>query len=315
MNSTRGGTRWGALVTVAAMTIAACSGGGGDTSPSTTVEGASNTPVTVPASGGGNTGGGTGAVEGAALSGSQLGFRLSEGTPVSETLESLAVAEGSPLTEQEVAEVLDRLPEWTVPGSDVVDFNRPVESLRPPLVGDTLEAPFPPAPDAPSVPDVVASGPLEVLRFQPDGDVDLAPFIALTFNEPMIELATLEQLDLADVPVEVTPDIAATAGIDGRWRWIGTRTLRFEVTPSGDAADGNDGLDRLPAATEYTVTVPAGTASVNGAELPDEVSFTFATPAVTVIDVFGLGDSTRLDPVFVATFDQRVDADAIVELI
>ena len=43
-------------------------------------------------------------------------------------------------------------------------------------------------------------------------------------------------------------------------------------------ADGNDGLDRLPAATEYTVTGPAGTESVNGAELVDEVSFSFTTP-------------------------------------
>ena len=292
MNPTRRGTRWGALLAITAMTIAACSGGGGDTSPSTTVEGALNTPATVPASGDGSTGGGDGAAGAESGSGSELGLRLSEGTPVSETAEPLATAEGTPLTEEEVAAVIGRLPEWTVPGSDVVDFNRPVESLRPPLVGDTLESPFPPAPDAPSVPDVVASGPLEVLRFQPDGDVDVAPFIALTFNEPMIELATLEQLDLADVPVEVTPDIAATAGIDGRWRWIGTRTLRFEVTPSGDTADGNGGLDRLPAATEYTVTVPKGTESVNGAELPDEVSFTFTTPAVMVTELSGLSDST-----------------------
>jgi hypothetical protein len=315
MSSRRRGTRLGALVAVAAMTIVACSGGGGETSPTTTVEGASNTPATVPASGGGGTGGGVGTAGGDSASVSQLGLRLSEGTPVSATAESPVLAEGASLTDAEVAAVIDRLPQWTVPGSDVVDFNRPVESLQPPRVGDTLEAPFPPTPDAPSVPDAVASGPLQVLRFQPEGDVDIAPFIALTFNEPMVELATLEQLDLANVPVEVTPDIAETAGIDGRWRWIGTRTLRYEVTPSGDTADGNDGLDRLPAATEYTVTVPAGTESANGALLVDEVSFAFSTPAVDVIDLVGISDSTRLDPVFVATFDQRVDADAIVELI
>jgi len=310
MNSTRRCSGWGALVTVAAMTVVACSGGG-DTSPTTTVEGATNTPATVPTSGGN----GSGAVVSESASGSQLGLRLSEGTPVAETGESLAVAAGTPLGDEEVVAILDRLPDWSVPDSDVVDFNRPVESLQPPVVGDTIDAPFPPAPDPPSVPDVVASGPLDVLRFQPEGAVDIAPFIALTFNEPMVELATLEQLDAADVPVEVTPDISETAGIDGRWRWIGTRTLRFEVTPSGDDEDGNDGLDRLPAATEYTVTVPAGTESVNGAELADDVMFTFTTPAVAVTDMLGLSDSTRLDPVFVATFDQRVDADAIVELI
>ncbi len=299
---------------VTAMAVAACSGGGDDTSPTTTVEGASNTPATVPRSTGGGTSGSDTAGAGSA-SGSQLGLRLSEGTPAVDTTDQLAVVEGTPLTDLEVAAVLDRLPEWTIPDDDVVDFNRPVESLQPPVVGDTLDAPFPPTPDAPTVPDAVADGPLEVLRFQPEGDVDLAPFIALTFNEPMIELATLEQLDVADVPVEVTPDISDTAGIDGRWRWIGTRTLRFEVTPTGDDADGNDGLDRLPAATEYTVTVPAGTDSANGAVLADEFSFTFTTPAVTVVDLLGVGDSTRLDPVFVATFDQRVDADDIVELI
>ena len=38
--------------------------------------------------------------------------------------------------------------------------------------------------------------------------------------------------DEADVPVEVSP------AVDGRWRWIGTRTLRFEVVPGE--------IDRLP---------------------------------------------------------------------
>ena len=307
MNLTRRLTRWSALLAVTAMAVA-CRGGG-DSSPTTTSAGATNTPVTVPASGGG-----TGAV-GPSAAGSQLGLRLSEGMPAVRSDESPIVAAGTPLSDADVAAIIDRLPEWTVPGTDVVDFNRPVDSLRPPLVGDTLATPFPPAPEAPSVPDEVASGPLEVLRFQPAGAVDVAPFIALTFNEPMVELATLEQLDAADVPVVVAPDISETAGIDGRWRWIGTRTLRFEVTPSGDPEDGNDGLDRLPAATDYTVTVPAGTESANGAVLGADVTFTFTTPAVTVADVFGLSDSTRLDPVLVATFDQRVDPDAIVELI
>ena len=313
MNSIRRSFRWGAVLTVTAFTAVACSGGG-DSSPTTTVEGATNTPATVPAStgAGSSAGGSPGA---GSTDGAQLGLRLSEGSRSVVESETLQVVDGTPLGDADVSAVLGRLPEWQVPDTDVVDFNRPVESLRPPVVGDTLDAPFPPAPDAPSVPDAVASGPLEVVRYQPEGDVDLAPFIAVTFNEPMVELATLDQLDQLDVPIEVTPDIADTAGIDGRWRWIGTRTLRFEVTPSGDEADGNDGLDRLPAATEYTVTVPSGTESVNGAELADEFSFDFSTPAVTVTGLSGLDDSTRLDPVFVATFDQRVDPASIVELI
>ena len=46
-----------------------------------------------------------------------------------------------------------------------------------------------------------------MVRFQPEGEVDVAPFLAVTFNEPMVPLATLDQLDEVDVPVELTPAI------------------------------------------------------------------------------------------------------------
>ena len=41
--------------------------------------------------------------------------------------------------------------------------------------------------DAPPV-DAPPSGPLEVVRFQPEGEVDVAPFLAVTFSEPMVAL-------------------------------------------------------------------------------------------------------------------------------
>ncbi len=308
--------RWMAMFAAAAMTVTACSGGGGEqtdgTGPTTTGPGgATNTPVVDPPSGGSSGGGSTG-VSGASTSASQLGLILSEGQKIDTVVQQINVAEGTQLSDAEVAAVLDRLPEWSVPDTDVVDFNRPVDSLTPPVVGDTLTAPFPPSLDAPTVPDAQAEGPLEVLRFQPDGDVDIAPFIAITFNEPMVELATLDQLDAIDVPVEVTPDIGAANGIEGRWRWIGTRTLRFEVIPT-DQEQG--GLDRLPASTDYTVTVPAETESVNGAVLDDAFSFTFSTPPATVTRLDGLAESMGLDPVFVAFFDQRVDPAAVLDVI
>ncbi|MGA9277126.1 alpha-2-macroglobulin family protein [Ilumatobacter sp.] len=319
-------TRWVALLAAAAVTVAACSGGD-DTAPTTTAEGATNTPSdsnSNSSAGSDQPGSGVGPVGAAAattISEASLGLRLSEGTAVAGASDAVAVVDGIPLTDDEVAAVLDRLPEWGVPANDVVEFNRPAESLQPPVVGDTVDGPFPADPETPDAPDVAdtpTDGDLEVLRFQPEGDVDVAPFIAITFDEPMIEVATLDQLETVDVPVTITPDIADTAGIDGRWRWIGTRTLRFEVTPNSDTSDtaiGNDGLDRLPASTDYTVTVPAGTESANGAVLADDVTFEFSTPAVTVTDLSGLGESTRLDPVFVATFDQRVDAESVVDLI
>lgn len=302
--------RWTALAVAAAMLAGACSGGGSDdepAGPSTTgADGATNTPVADPGSGSGSGSGSTSPGSGTASSSSDApsvaGFRLSEGSPVEATsADPVTLAEGTALTPEQVRAVLDRLPAWDVPTDDELDFNVPTESLGPPLVSDTIDTAFPPAPDAPSAPDAVADGPLEVLRFQPEGEVDVAPFLSLTFNEPMVPLATLDQLDALDVPVTMTPEV------DGRWRWIGTRTLRFEVVP-----DEETGIDRLPAATDFTVTVPAGTTSANGAELADEFSYSFATPPPDVTGFSGFSESMVLDPVFVVTFDQRVDPEAIL---
>ena len=281
-----------------AMLATACFGGGSDDSgPTTTVPaGASNTPIV-------NT---AGASTGVVDASGRLGIRLSEGTASAPAVSSLSLVEGTPLTDAEIDAILARLPEWDVPPTDVQTFNRPPDSLKPPLAGETIGAPFPPAPTPPSTPDATADGPLEVLRYQPEGAVDVAPFLAVTFNEPMVPLATLEQLDSADVPVTLTPSLA-DLGVDGRWRWIGTRTLRFEVLPGV--------IDRLPAATDYTVEIPAGTASANGAVLDQPFTWRFSTPPPTVTSLSGFSDSMGLDPVFVVSFDQRVDPAAAIEAI
>jgi alpha-2-macroglobulin len=289
------------------MVVAACSGGGSDESAPTTTGpgGATNTPVVDTPVGDPNVNGGTTQPTG------QLGLRLSEGQPAAAPGDPIDVVDGTPLSAAEIAAVLDRLPDWVVPPTDIAEFNRPVATLQPPVIGSTVGAPFPPAPTAPTPPDATADGPLEVVRFQPEGDVDVAPFLSITFNEPMVALATLDQLEALDVPVTIEPDIAATAGVEGRWRWIGTKTLRFEAVPGSSEGE----LDRLPASTEYTVTVPAGTPSANGAELAADVSFTFATPPATVTSLTGLSESMDLNPVFVAVFDQRVNPEAILDVI
>lgn len=299
-------TRAAALLVAGALAVIACSGGGDDgadgpestdpSSPSTTgAGGATNTPVTDSGSDAETTG-----VALASTAG-PVGFSLSEGSAAAVTAEPVTIAAGTQLTVDEAIALLDRLPAWDVPDDDELDFNVPPQTLGPPLVSETVEAPFPPPVDPPTVPDAVAEGPLEVLRFQPEGEVDVAPFLSLTFNEPMVPLATLDQLDEAEVPVVVEP------AVDGRWRWIGTRTLRFEVLP-----DAETSIDRLPAATEYTVTVPAGTESANGAVLAEDLSYSFSTPPPEVTDIIGIGDSMPLDPVLVVLFDQRVDAEAIL---
>ncbi len=253
--------------------------GPGDDDPIVTVEGAGVT---------------------AASTAAPLGLRLSEGAPTAAAADPPDVVVGDPISPEDVDAIFARLPDWAVPPGDRETFNRPVDSLAPPLVGDTIETAFPPPADG-GDPDTPPTGPLEVLRFQPEGPVDVAPFLSVTFDQPMVPLATLEQLDAADVPVEVTP------ALEGRWRWIGTRTLRFELV-RGE-------IDRLPAATQYRVVVPAGTRSATGGELADDVSWTFSTPAPTVTSFWPQHDSLPLDPVFVAVFDQRVDPDAVLETI
>jgi hypothetical protein len=243
---------------------------------------------------------GTGEILALGPPGEPVSVRLSAGTAQAGTdPDPIQVVEGTPLDDDTVAAIFDRLPEWLRPDEDRLDFNRPAETLKPPLVGDTIEVPFPAGTDDPVPP--VPGGPLEVLRFQPEGPVDVAPFISITFNQPMVPLATLEQLDALEVPVIVTPEMP------GRWQWIGTRTLRFEHQP--------DLFDRLPMATEYRVEIPAGTTSQTGGALSTAVSWTFNTPPVQVQSFEPGGDSLPLEPIFLVVADQRIDPAAVLETI
>ena len=96
----------------------------------------------------------------------------------------------------------------------------------------------------------VEAGPLQVLRYSPEGEIPIAPFVNVTFNQPMVPLATLDDLSDKDVPVIVEP------ALPGTWRWLGTKTLNFQYE--------SDLIDRMPMATAYQVTIPAGTSSVTG---------------------------------------------------
>ena len=161
---------------------------------------------------------------------------LSEGSGSgSQSLPVVSRVDGDPLDDEEVSSLIDRLPPWDEGDSGRVAFNRPVETRPPPRTGDTIDRPFPAGPDIEA--PVVDSGPLEVLRVQPVGEVGIAPFVSITFNQPMVPLATIDQLEEIDIPVEMSPSLP------GRWQWIGTRTLRFEHDP--------EILDRLPMATTY----------------------------------------------------------------
>jgi uncharacterized protein YfaS (alpha-2-macroglobulin family) len=224
-----------------------------------------------------------------------FGLHLSEGTagtPAGAT----PVATGDPLPPARIADVLARLPEWLRGSATQEAFNWPTATTPPPRAGITVDGVFPPEQTLP--PDVVPTGPLHVLRYQPDGDVAIAPYMSITFDQPMVPVGPVGQVNSLDVPVTISP---ATTG---RWQWIGTRTLRFDAT--------SDLVDHLPMATDYTVTVPKGTTSATGGALADDVTFTFSTPPVTVESFSPQGDSLALDQLFVVTFDQRIDPAAVL---
>ena len=227
-------------------------------------------------------------------------FRLSEGQAQPQPVEPLPVATGEPLTDEEVQRILNRLSDVDSESGDQVDFNLPPDPVPPPRTGEIISESFPPPPEVP-VPALVETGPLEVLRYAPEGEIPIAPFINVTFNQPMVPLATVEDLAHEEVPVLVEPDLPGT------WRWVGTQVLTFNYD--------SDLIDRLPMATEYRVTIPAGTQSVTGGKLSETIEFTFSTPPVQVVNTHPSGDAQPLEPVFFVAFDQRIDPQAVMETI
>lgn len=187
-------------------------------------------------------------------------------------------------------------------GQDDADLSRWVKKgPRPPdRVEERVELPFPPpararpAP-APSRPDAI---PLRVVRHQPDGVEQEAHAISVTFNQPMVAVTSLDQVE-SRVPLRIQPPVPGT------FRWLGGRTVSFE--PKG----------RIPFATAFTVTVPAGTRAASGQELEEEFRFTFATPRPRVLQ-FSPSDRQRevgFDPVLVLTFNQAVETRKVARFV
>ncbi|MEW6400523.1 MAG: Ig-like domain-containing protein [Chloroflexota bacterium] len=229
----------------------------------------------------------------------QLDVHLSEGQAGPPAVEELPRVTGEPLTTEEIELVLSRLPALTLDSIQQVEFNRPAESLPPPRTGETVTETFPPL-ETEATPGQVDAGPLQVLRYSPQGDVPLAPFISVTFNQPMVAVGTLADLAAADVPVQVEPSMPGT------WRWLGTRTLTFK--------HDSELIDRLPMATEYRLTVPAGTLSASGEALAEAVTWTFTTPPPTLLTYYPHTTPQPLEPIFFIGFDQRIDPEAVLEM-
>ena len=232
-----------------------------------------------------------------------LQYRLSEGSEQPAPVGVLPPAPSRPLPAADTQKLLGRLPALEGQAGDVMELNLPTDTLPAPRPGTTIKETFPPPPAPTGAPEVTA-GPLEVLRYGPEGDVAVAPNLSITFNQPMVALTGLSDLARGDVPVRLSPQP------EGQWRWVGTKTLLFEPAAKTGFAAG-----RFPAATQYTVEIPAGTTSATGGKLDQEVTFTFTTPAPAIERSFPNSGPTRRDTPLFISFNQRIDPVAVLKTI
>jgi uncharacterized protein YfaS (alpha-2-macroglobulin family) len=230
----------------------------------------------------------------------RLSIQLSEGQAQPQAVEPLPLATGQPLTQEDLARLLERLPLLTPEPQDMSEVNLAPGPIPPPRPGQTIQEPFPP-PAQQAQPGAVESGPLQVLRYAPEGEIPIAPFINITFNQPMVALDTLGDLAIEQVPVRLEPSLPGT------WRWLGTRTLNFQYD--------SDLIDRLPKATLYHVTIPSGTTSATGGVLAESVEWSFSTPPPQATFTYPADEPQPLDPLFFIAFDQRINPAAVLETI
>jgi len=230
-----------------------------------------------------------------------LQITLSEGSEQPAAPDRPDLVATTPLAGGEVDALLSRIDDLAVTAGDQSDFRLPEEVLPPPRPGVTITSTFPPPTTTTAGPDAVTAGPLAVLRFAPEGEIPIAPFLSVTFNQPMVPLTTLDELSAADVPVQITP------ALTGTWKWIGTKTLTFEYK--------SDEIDRFPKATEYLVEIPAGTTSATGGVLAEGVTWRFRTPAPRLQYTSPSSSPQPLDPLIFISFDQRVDPAAVLKTI
>lgn len=223
-----------------------------------------------------------------------LKFSLSEGSEVSGSTQERPPAETSPLDESSTSRILSRLPELKTESSDKQDFAKRIGSLPAPKTGKKNAVTFP-ASEFREPPVLGDNRDLQILRYSPEGEVSLAPDLSVTFSEPMVSVTSQERA-AATVPVRLEPSTP------GKWRWLGTKTLMFDTDK------------RFPMATEFKVTVPAGTRSATGQTLKKDVSWTFTTPPSKLEQHFPANNSiNRRDEIIFLRFDQAIDQQAMLK--
>jgi uncharacterized protein YfaS (alpha-2-macroglobulin family) len=227
------------------------------------------------------------------LSKSGLGFRISNADDDADRPSERKIAAATPLGANDARKIGARLPELKRDPDDEKDFAMRAKSIPAPRPGTTVSETFPPPPGPPPA-SSAPTGPLVVERHAPEGKVDIAPHLTMTFTQPMVAVTAVGEVNKEHPPVRLVPEPA------GKWRWLGTRTLMFQPEK------------RFPMATEYAVEVPAGMAAVNGKTLGAPVRWTFTTPPPVMKQGYPQGASEPLEPLMFVAFDQAIDPKAML---
>ena len=133
-----------------------------------------------------------------------LQIRLSEGAESGAVKPPLAQTAAARLSDQEAQNVLKRLEPIKPSEHDEQDFQTSRPSLPAPRTGKTITSSFPPS-DGRGLPiDKPATGPLEVLRYSPEGDVPLAPQLSVTFSQPMVAVTSHADAMRLELPVRLS---------------------------------------------------------------------------------------------------------------
>lgn len=141
----------------------------------------------------------------------------------------------------------------------------------------------------PSVP--IADGTqLQIVAARPVGAAERGAQIAVTFSRPVVALQSAQEL------ARRIPALLLEPPVEGSWSWLGSATLEFVPTAL------------LPLDTRFSVTVPAGIESLDGARLEQPYRFEFATPGPRLYRTEPLDGDRWVAPQqpFALWFDQPV---------
>ena len=225
-----------------------------------------------------------------------LKFRLSEGSEGAETRDVQPQATADPISDGDTGKLLNRLPAIKSDPDDQTDFAKRAGTLPAPKTGEKVPVKFPAA-EQTAPPENQSGNALSVLRFSPEGEVPLAPDLSVTFSHPMVAVTSQEEA-AKYAPVELSPQV------EGRWRWLGTRTLMFDTDK------------RFPMATKFTARVPSGTKSATGQILDKDVTWTFTTPPPKLTQYYpSSGQTMRRDSIMFAAFDQAINPEAVLKML